>query len=70
MSPGLIDFAPLLAEVAGLGFTGIVGIEAFSRSGLAEDHADALAIWRDMFDDGDTLALQSLDLIQRAFGNP
>ena len=67
MSPGLIDFAPLLAEVERLGFSGIVGVEAFSRSRLAPDHADALAIWRDTFEDGDALALQSLDLIRRAF---
>jgi len=67
MAPGLIDMAPLLTECARLGFGGIVGVEAFSRSGLAGDHADALAIWRDQFDDGDALALQSLTLVRRAF---
>ena len=67
MRPGLIDFAPLLGEVERLGFAGIVGVEAFSRARLASDHADALAIWRDTFEDGDALALQSLDLIHRAF---
>jgi D-psicose/D-tagatose/L-ribulose 3-epimerase len=67
MSPGLIDFVPLLVEVERLGFGGIVGVEAFSRSNLAPDHADALAIWRDTFEDGDELALQALDLIRRAF---
>lgn len=35
--------------------------------GLAADHADALAIWRDTFEDGDAFALQSLDLIHRPF---
>jgi D-psicose/D-tagatose/L-ribulose 3-epimerase len=67
ISPGLIDFLPLLVEVERLGFGGIVGVEAFSRSNLAPDHADALAIWRDTFEDGDELALQALDLIRRAF---
>ncbi len=70
LAPGLIDFMPLLNEAARLGFAGIVGVEAFSRFNLAEDHADALAIWRNTFEDGDRLALQSRDLIQRAFGSP
>jgi len=70
LAPGLIDFAPLLAALAKSKFGGIVGVEAFSRFHLAPDHADALAIWRNMFEDGDVLALQSRDLIHGAFGRP
>lgn len=64
---GLIDFKPLLAELARLDYTGIVGIEAFSRQALAEDHADALAIWRETFADGDAVAEEGLKLIDQAF---
>jgi D-psicose/D-tagatose/L-ribulose 3-epimerase len=48
------------------GYTGIVGIEAFSRSKMSPDHADALAIWRDTFDDGDRLARDGYEMIMRA----
>lgn len=70
LAPGLVDFAPLLATLAASGFAGIVGVEAFSRRILAPDHADALAIWRTTFEHGDALALQSSELISRAFGEP
>jgi len=67
LSAGLIDFAPLLAELARLGYSGIIGIEAFSRQSLAEDHADALAIWRETFTDGNAVAEQGMQLIDHAF---
>jgi D-psicose/D-tagatose/L-ribulose 3-epimerase len=70
LRPGLVDFAPLLADLAASGFAGIVGVETFSRYNLAADHADALAIWRNTFEDGDAVALQSRDLIREAFGRP
>jgi D-psicose/D-tagatose/L-ribulose 3-epimerase len=70
MSPGLIDMASLLAQLRRAGFSGIVGVEAFTRHHLADDHANALAIWRNTFEDGDALARQSLNLIRDAFGHP
>jgi D-psicose/D-tagatose/L-ribulose 3-epimerase len=67
LEDGLIDFRPLLAELAHQRFDGIVGIEAFSRSTLAEDHADALAVWRTTFADGHVLARDGMQLIDAAF---
>jgi D-psicose/D-tagatose/L-ribulose 3-epimerase len=67
LTQGLIDFKPLLAELARLSYSGIIGIEAFSRQALAEDHADALAIWRETFADGDEVAADGLMLIEHAF---
>lgn len=68
LDAGLIDFRPLLAELALRKFDGIVGIEAFSRATLADDHADALAVWRTTFADGDALAREGKQLIDAAFG--
>jgi D-psicose/D-tagatose/L-ribulose 3-epimerase len=64
---GLIDFGPLLVELARGGFDGIVGIEAFSRATLAEDHANALAVWRTTFPDGNAIASEGMRLIDSAF---
>jgi D-psicose/D-tagatose/L-ribulose 3-epimerase len=67
LDEGLIDFRPLLAELARQRFDGIVGIEAFSRSTLADDHADALAVWRTTFADGHGLAAAGMRLIDATF---
>lgn len=66
---GLIDFEPLLAELSRSGYSGIVGIEAFSRSLLAPDLANALSIWRDLFTDGDEVAAQGIRSVREAFAD-
>jgi hypothetical protein len=35
---------------------------------MMPDHADALAIWRDTFEDGDRLAREGFAMIVGAFG--
>ena len=35
---------------------------------MMPDHADALAIWRDTFDDGDRLAREGFAMIAAVFG--
>jgi hypothetical protein len=42
------------------------GIEAFSRSRLAPDHGDALAVWHDAFEGADALAASAFAVINRA----
>lgn len=64
---GAIDFKPVLAELAQSRYEGIIGIEAFSRSLLSEDLADALSVWRDTFDDGNEVADKGAQLIREAF---
>lgn len=68
LSPGLIAFGPLLAELQSLDYSGIVGIEAFSRAMLSQEHADALAIWRNTFTDGNEVAADGMRMIRSAFG--
>lgn len=66
LTAGSIDISALLRATAGGGYGGIVGIEAFTRGRMEEDHAGALAIWRETFDDGGRLAREGLDLIRNA----
>lgn len=63
LSQGSLDLTGLLRAVLRGGYRGLVGIEAFTRGRMVEDHADALAIWRETFDDADRVAREGMDLI-------
>lgn len=66
---GSLDLAAWLRHLASTGYQGIVGVEAFSRSLMAADHADSLAIWSDRFraGDSDRLAEAFMRLIEAGF---
>lgn len=61
---GTLDLAAWAREAARLGYGGIVGVEAFSRQKLAPDHADALAVWEERFDDSRAVAEGFLRVIR------
>ncbi|MBE2278350.1 MAG: sugar phosphate isomerase/epimerase [Rhodobacteraceae bacterium] len=67
LDEGSLDLRAMAAPIAG-SYQGLVGVEAFARSRLAPGHADALAIWRDQFEDGTALARQARALIGEIFG--
>jgi D-psicose/D-tagatose/L-ribulose 3-epimerase len=64
---GSLDLERLTRFAAEAGYRGIVGVEAFCRSRMTPDHADALAVWHDAFGDADALAASAFALINRAF---
>lgn len=64
LDQGSLDLTSLLHKLRSLHYDGVVGIEAFSASKMAPDHAAALAIWRDTFADGDRLARDGMKLIR------
>lgn len=64
---GSLDLIAWARQVRLVGYTGIVGVEAFSRSMLASDHANALAIWEDRFSDGDRVAAEFMHVINAGF---
>ncbi|MBP6994579.1 MAG: sugar phosphate isomerase/epimerase [Phycicoccus sp.] len=66
LGSGSVDIASLVAGALADGYAGRWGIEAFSRSVLAQPPADKLAIWRTPYDDGLALAADALDVIGRA----
>ncbi|MEM6387790.1 MAG: sugar phosphate isomerase/epimerase family protein [Pseudomonadota bacterium] len=67
LSEGSLDLAAISATLAEGGYQGLVGVEAFSRCRLPDQHANALAIWRDHFDDADELARRALAFIRQVF---
>ncbi len=67
LDEGSLDLRAMAAPVRRGGYEGLVGVEAFSRSGLAPDHANILSIWRDQFEDGTALARHAMSLIREIF---
>ena len=70
LDEGSLDLRAMAEPVDRAGYDGLIGVEAFARSRIAPDHADALAIWRDHFQDGTALARQAISLIREIFGAP
>nr|WP_275897807.1 sugar phosphate isomerase/epimerase family protein [Pseudotabrizicola algicola] len=68
LDQGSLDLAAMSAPLVAAGYDGLVGVEAFARSRLADDHANALAIWRNHFDDADGFACNAMDMIRNIFG--
>jgi D-psicose/D-tagatose/L-ribulose 3-epimerase len=69
LGAGSMDLEAMARVAAEAGYRGIVGVEAFARSRMDADHANALAIWRDTFIDADALAAEALLTIKRAFAH-
>lgn len=67
LGTGALDVADIVREALDDGYTGRWGVEAFSRSVLAEPVADMLAIWRAPYDDGAELAVDAMQVIQRGW---
>ena len=63
---GAIDLETLLVKLLGAGYSGIIGVEAFSRSVTGADVAAVIGIWRDMYSNGDEVASSAAALIRRA----
>jgi D-psicose/D-tagatose/L-ribulose 3-epimerase len=65
LSTGVIDVAAVVAHAVAAGYTGIIGVEAFSRSVLPPPVADALSIWREPYVDGRALAADAIAVMHR-----
>lgn len=68
LDQGSLDLVAMSQPIKDSGYDGLVGVEAFARGNLAADHANALAIWRDHFDDANALAEHAIKLIRDIFG--
>jgi D-psicose/D-tagatose/L-ribulose 3-epimerase len=67
LSTGAVDIAEVVRGALDDGYQGRWGIEAFSRSVLAEPVSDMLAIWRTPYDDGEELARDAMRVIRRGW---
>lgn len=63
---GTIDFTPLLHRVLAAGYHDIIGIEAFSNRVIGPEIGAAIGIWRNLFDEGESVGRAGVALIQRA----
>lgn len=68
LDEGSLDLASMAEPVRLSGYSGLVGVEAFSRDRLAPEHANVLSIWRDQFEDGTALAHNAMSVIRSIFG--
>lgn len=63
LADGHIPIRAVLVTALAAGYQGMIGVEAFSRDLMETPVATALAIWRDVFNDGDALAANAARLI-------
>nr|WP_240188750.1 sugar phosphate isomerase/epimerase family protein [Nakamurella flavida] len=63
---GHIPLTDLLAGVLDAGYRGRFGLEAFTVSALAPDHATGLAVWRDVLDRDTRIAEDAYALLAEA----
>ncbi|TQK18526.1 D-psicose/D-tagatose/L-ribulose 3-epimerase [Microbacterium sp. SLBN-154] len=64
LSGGAVDIPQIVRQALDDGYRGRFGVEAFSRTVLAEPVADMLAIWRAPYDDGIELMRDALRVIR------
>ena len=56
LGSGHIDFTSFFHALADVSFSGPITYESFSSTVVAEELSNNLAVWRDMWDDGEDLA--------------
>lgn len=64
LNSGAVDVVDVVRHAVSVGYTGLIGIEAFSRSVLPEGASDALAIWRNTYASGEELAAGAAQAIR------
>ncbi|MFI7672104.1 sugar phosphate isomerase/epimerase family protein [Actinophytocola sp. NPDC049390] len=64
LTRGHVPVRAVLAAALAAGYRGTIGVEAFTRELMTTPVATSLAIWRDVFDDGDALARAAAGLVR------
>lgn len=64
---GCLDLKTITKFALRTGYRGVVGVEAFSRSRMASAHADTLAVWRNTYEDANSLAAEAIALIRQCW---
>ncbi|WIY52246.1 sugar phosphate isomerase/epimerase family protein [Devosia sp. YIM 151766] len=65
LSRGTIDFSPFLERLKQAQYTGLIGVEAFSSAISHPDITAGVGAWRNMFDNGDDVAREGVELMAR-----
>ena len=66
---GHVPLADFLTGVFQAGYRGRFGLEAFTVSALARDHATGLAVWRDVLDRDTHIAEDAYSLLSKAWAS-
>jgi D-psicose/D-tagatose/L-ribulose 3-epimerase len=66
LASGSVDAAAVVRDALSAGYRGRIGIEAFSRSVLPSVVGDMLAIWRETYTDGRSLAAEAIAIVRSA----
>ena len=64
LGSGVVDPVAVVAHALSAGYTGPIGVEAFSRTILPGFVSDALSIWREPYTSGLSLATEAVELIR------
>jgi D-psicose/D-tagatose/L-ribulose 3-epimerase len=65
LSRGTLDFSPFLIRLKEAGYSGLVGVEAFSSAVSHPDIVAGVGAWRNMFEHGDEVAMEAVELLKR-----
>lgn len=65
MGSGHLDFTSFFGALARIGYSGTLTFESFSSAVLASGLSNDLAIWRNLWDDGDDLARHALGYMRQ-----
>ncbi len=63
LGSGHIDFDQMFATLADIGYTGPITFESFSSAVVAQGLSSDLAVWRNLWSDGDDLARHARDFM-------
>lgn len=63
LGSGTIDFAQFFHALAMIDYQGVITFESFSSTVVNEDLSNALAIWRNLWDDGMDLAVHAREFM-------
>ena len=64
LSRGTIDFSPFLQRLKEVGYSGLIGVEAFSSTISHPDIVAGVGAWRPMFENGDDVGREAIRLLE------
>lgn len=70
LGTGTIDFDQFFAALRGIGYQGIVTFESFSSAVVSPTLSNTLAVWRNLWDDGEDLARAARGFMLEGLGEP
>jgi D-psicose/D-tagatose/L-ribulose 3-epimerase len=70
LGTGTIDFEQFFTALRGIGYQGIVTFESFSSAVVSPTLSNTLAVWRNLWDDGEDLARAARRFMLDGLGDP